>query len=264
MNAGMIFFRLTGFIRYLFVARGRRGHGIHSPFVFDLVTRVIVKKTDPGTVFNIERIRKRMLADNRIVEVKYPGILRPGNKFRKVSDIAHTSPVPAKYGKLLASMAGEFGFPHIIEFGTSLGISTMYLASADRKTAVFSMEGCTPLAELASENFREAGFDNISVFTGDFQDGIEEIISRGIKPGLVFIDGNHRKEPLLYYFSRIAELSGNDTVIIIDDINYSGEMAEAWKLIRENEKVTLAIDLFRMGIVFFRKGFTRSNYLIMY
>jgi predicted O-methyltransferase YrrM len=264
MNAGLIFFRLTRFLRYLVIARGRLGHGLHSPFVFDLVTRVFRNQTDPDTVLKIERVRKRMLADSRMVEITYPGTINLKNKFRKMSAIARTSPVPAKYGKLLAGMAKEFGGPQIVEFGTSMGISTMYLASPDSAVPVYSMERCIPLAKIAAENFRDEAIDNISLFTGDFEEGIKNITRLGIRPGLVFIDGNHRKEPLLHYFGRMTELSGNDTVIVIDDINYSREMSEAWNIIRQNEKVTLTIDVFRMGIVFFRKGLTRSSYVIRY
>jgi hypothetical protein len=80
----------------------------------------------------------------------------------------------------------------------------------------------------------------------------------------VFIDGDHRREPVVRYFTQIAEMSDSKTVIIIDDINYSVEMGEAWKQIKGDSKVTLTIDLNRMGIVFFREGITHNDYVIRY
>ena len=92
------------------------------------------------------------------------------------------------------------------------------------------------------------------MLTGSFEEKLSEVAESGIKPGLIFIDGNHRKDPVLKYFNLLAGLSDNNTVIVIDDIYYSPEMEEAWNEIKLSEKVSATIDIFRMGIVFFRKG----------
>jgi predicted O-methyltransferase YrrM len=126
------------------------------------------------------------------------------------------------------------------------------------------MEGCQSVSEIAIENFKQAGLNNINVLTGSFDEMLSEAISSDVKPGLVFIDGNHRKEPVLKYFSQISAVSGNNTVVIIDDIYLSKDMESAWNEIKHSERVTLTIDLFRMGIVFFREGITYQNYTIRY
>ncbi len=106
---------------------------------------------------------------------------------------------------------------------------------------------------------------NIKLLTGPFEDSLcPRLQETGIKPGLVFIDGNHRKKPVLEYFDRMAEVSDHKTVIIIDDIYYSREMEEAWNEIKHMKEVTVTIDIFRMGIVFFRKGIARNDYIIRY
>jgi predicted O-methyltransferase YrrM len=266
MNSGLIFFRLARFLKYVLVSQNRKGHGIHSPFVFDVVNRVFRNKADQSVVCNIERLRARLINDNRVIEVNDLGAgagNHPDNR-KKVSDIARYSAIPAKYGLLIANMAAEFGSRLVVEFGTSFGISTMYLATACGETDVYTMEGCPATAEIAVENFREAGLNNIRQRVGPFVDGFPEIIDSGIIPGLVFIDGDHRKKPLLDYFKAMAEIADDDSVIIIDDINYSAEMNEAWNEIKQYEKVTLTIDIFRMGIVFFRGGLVRKDYIIRY
>ena len=266
MTTGMIFFRISRYLKYLIIARGHMGHGIHSPFVFDLTARVLRNKLNPAIVSEIEAARKKLLKDDRVIKVADmgSGTHEGKNPYRKVSEIARSSPVPGSYGILLAAMAEEFGKPLIVEFGTSLGISTMYLASSCREAVVCTMEGSESIAAIAAENFEKAGLTNVRLMKGSFGELLPEVFASGIKPGLIFIDGDHRKEPLLGYFKKLAEVSGDRTVIIIDDINYSREMEEAWNFIKEDERVTLTIDIFRMGIVFFRKGMTGKNFVIRY
>ena len=260
---------LSGALKHLtyhLISRHRRGHGIHSPFVFDLVSRVFRNKIDPDVVLMIENIRKKHLSDRTIVKVLDLGsgssVLQ--SDLRKISDIAKYSSVSPRYGKLLANLASEFGKQGIIEFGTSLGISTMYLAAGCRESIIYTMEGCPEISSIAEGNFSSTGFDNIKLMTGSFDELLPEIKSKAAGPGIVFIDGNHRKEPVLKYFSEMAEISEKDTVIILDDIHLSDEMEEAWKEIKRNENVSFTIDLYRMGMVFFRKGMSHIDYVIRY
>lgn len=262
----MIFIRALKYLRYFLTARHKRGHGIHSPFVFDLILRLFRNKTDPDIVLLIEKIRKKNRSDKRIIQVQDlgTGSFKMKNNLRKVSDIARTSAVPLKYGVLLSKLASEFGKPDIVEFGTSLGISAMYMASGSPESIVYTMEGCPAISELAQDNFRDAGINNVNLLTGSFEELIPELRKRSVKPGLVFIDGNHSKEPVTYYFKQMAEMSDKATVIVIDDIHQSKEMEEAWELIKHSENVTFTIDIFRMGLVFFREGMNHFNYVIRY
>ena len=262
----MILFRLAKYLRYILLSRHRMGHGIHSPFVYDLVSRIFRNKMDPDIVSSIERRRRSLISDHRTIVVKDlgSGAGKMKSGIRKVSYIAKHSPVTLKYGILLSNMAAEFGKPLIVEFGTSLGLSTMYLASSSWQTPVYTIEGCPSTAEIARQNFNMMGLVNIRVLQGSFEDKLADITAMPDKPGLVFIDGNHRKEPVLDYFNRLAQVSDKKTVIIIDDINYSKEMEEAWSEIKKHEKVSITIDIFRMGIVFFREGIWADNYIIRY
>lgn len=260
----MIFFRTFKYLKYNLLAKHRKGHGIHSPFIFNLVSKVFRNKTDCDVVCSIEKVRKKLKSDHRLIRVNDLGTGKDKRttKIRKVSEIARYSPVPSKYGQLLSNLASEFGKPMIVELGTSFGISTMYLASGSPESVVYTIEGSGEIAEIAKSNFAGAGLKNITSLTGSFDEMLPEVFKNSVKPGLVFIDGDHSKEPLLRYFRRIAEVSDNNTVIVIDDIYYSKEMEEAWNEIKNNEKVSVAVDIFRMGIVFFRKGITLQNYIV--
>jgi hypothetical protein len=102
------------------------------------------------------------------------------------------------------------------------------------------------------------------VLESPFDDILPGLFKDGVKPGLVFIDGNHRKIPVIRYFNQISEFSDSKTVVIIDDINYSKEMSEAWNEIKLNRRVSVSIDILRMGILFFREGINQINLIIRY
>jgi predicted O-methyltransferase YrrM len=259
-------FSAIRYLNYLLFSRHGKGQGIHSPFVFNLVSDIFRNKTGSDIVFSIEKIRKRLFADHRRLEVNDlgAGSKKMKTSLRKVSDIARYSAIPVKYGILLSNIAKAFGKPVILEFGTSLGISTMYMAASCPEVTVITMEGCTATSEIASGNFREAGLNNIRIINGSFDDILPQIRYENIRPGLVFIDGNHRKEHVIRYFSQVADMTHSRSVVIIDDINSSQEMAEAWHEIKNHKKVTLSVDIFRMGMVFFREGLNHFNYVVRY
>jgi len=254
------------FLKYFLFSSHKRGHGIQSPFVFNLVSKVFRNKENPDIVRIVETIRKKLISDQRLIIVKDfgAGSKKMKTDFRKVSDIARYSSVPEKYGKFLAGLSEAFGRKEIIEFGTSLGISTMYMAAANAVATVHTMEGCNAISEIAGKNFKEAGINNIRILTGPFDEVLQEIENLNVKPGLVFIDGNHRKEPLLEYFTRMVNISDENTVIVIDDIYSSDEMGDAWNEIKKNKKISFTVDIFRMGLVFFREGMTHHDYIIRY
>jgi len=254
------------FLNYKLFSRHGKGHGINSPFIFSIVSGVFRNKIDPLVVLKVEDIRKKNLSDSRTINIHDlgAGSLRMRDNSRKVSDITRYSSVPCKYGILLANMAAAFGKPAIIEFGTSLGISSMYMASGCPDALVYTMEGCPETARIAQENFDISGLKNITLMKGSFDDLLPEIKALNLNPGLVFIDGNHRKEPLLKYFRVISDSAGSETVMIIDDIHSSGEMESAWRSIKQNEDVSFTIDIYRMGMVFFRRGINHIDYIIRY
>jgi len=260
----MIFFRTVKYLKYIILAKHWRGHGIHSPFIFDLVSRVFRNKTDKDIVCIIEKIRVRLKSDRRLIAINDLGSGSESRKttVRKVSDIARYSPVPLKYGLLLSNLAAEFGRNFIIEFGTSFGISTMYLAAGGPESVIFTVEGDPSVAEVAKDNFREACLGNITLLTGSFDEMMPVITTDVRKPGLVFIDGNHRKEPVLKYFNCMAEAADSKTVIVIDDIYFSDGMEAAWNEIKADVRVSATVDIFRMGLVFFREGINRHDYIV--
>ncbi|MCU0408453.1 MAG: hypothetical protein MUD02_05845, partial [Bacteroidales bacterium] len=160
----MNFYTISRYLVYKTLSGHSRGHGIHSPFIFRLVSSVFRNKTGAAIVCKVENVRKQMLNDRRWITLNDLGSGSGGKKHsrRRISDIARTSPVTAKYGRLLSVMAAEFGNGYIVEMGTSAGISTMYMALCGKPCSILTIEGSGELAVVAADNFRNAGLTNIS------------------------------------------------------------------------------------------------------
>jgi predicted O-methyltransferase YrrM len=241
------------YLRYYFTASNGKGHGVHSPFVFELVTKVLNDKTNYPEYKKVELQRSLLLGNESIISVDDFGAGSAAKmaKQRVVQQIAATSLKPKKYAQLLYRLVKYFQPKQVLELGTSLGITTAYLASAQPSSKFITMEGSASIAVLAGQTLERLQIDNTEIITGNFDETLGSITNQ--KFDFVFIDGNHRKEPTLRYFEQLLPSLSSDSVVVFDDIHWSREMEEAWERIKAHSSVTLSIDLFFIGIVFFRK-----------
>jgi len=245
------------YILYCLRSLNGKGHGIHSPFVYDFVENVLNDNRFFYAYHEIEKVRAELLQNNEVLKIEDFGagsrVLT--NRQRKVASIAASSLKPRKYARLLFRMVNHFQPVTILEIGTSLGITTAYLASANPFAKVFTLEGASMVARIAEHNFSELKLHNIELVYGNFDDTLPVLIKKIQAPDFVFIDGNHRYQPTMDYFKLILSNSHDYTIIILDDIHWSKEMELAWDTIKANDSVTMTIDLFYIGIVLFRKEF---------
>lgn len=254
------------FFRYIrYKIRGQHRFSVHSPFLFAFIRDVLQDSRYFYAFDEIESVRDAMLRDDRLVRIQDlgAGSKKLRSDVRKISDIARSALVSAKFGRMLFRMASYFGSQSILELGTSLGISTLYLASANKGAQVITLEGSTAIAEVAKENFVHADAENITLLTGEFSETLPHALSRFTHIDLAFIDGNHAKAPTLLYFEKIVARCTPESVIILDDIHWSREMEEAWRTILQHPAVTLSIDLFFKGIVFLRRDFHEKQHIIL-
>ncbi len=243
------------FIKYFFTALNGKGHGVHSPFVFDFIKYVLNDKIKYEAYDTIEGVRKKMIVDERLLTIQDFGAgstVVKGNK-RKVNSIAKSSLKPAKYGQLLFRIVQYYEGKNIVELGTSLGVTTAYLAASTKSNTVTTFEGADEVAAVALQNFNNLQFNNIEIIKGNFDDTLPKFLQSSSKIDLAFVDGNHRKQPTLQYFEMLLEKATNNSILVFDDIHWSKEMEEAWEIICRHPSVTLTIDLFFIGLVFFRK-----------
>ncbi|MDR2927628.1 MAG: class I SAM-dependent methyltransferase [Cytophagaceae bacterium] len=262
----MNWFQTKKYLGYLVISRHRKGFGIHSPFVFDLVANLMCEKYDYYSFAKIRSWRKALTGNSNLIEVSDFGAgstLTNSNK-RKVGDIVAHGGIPEKYGELLFRMVNQFSPDGILELGTSAGVSTSYLALPKRATKVVTIEGCPNRATLAQNTFRFFNLVNVELLTGKFVEQLPEAIKQLPSLDFVFFDGDHRKKPTLAYFSECLRHVHNDTVFIFDDIHWSAGMEEAWNEIIAHTSVTVSIDIFRLGIVFFKKELQKQHYIVRF
>lgn len=247
-------------------SKPRGGHGIHSPFVYDLYTQCIDVKSNKAIFDSIETIRKVLHNDKSIIELNDLGSGSKSkiNSITTIADIAKRSSAPSYKGKLLHRLIAYLKPETAIELGTSLGISTMYIASGFDKTKVYTIEGDIALSKRAAENFNKIGLTNVDQIIGDFDTKLPEVLSEIQTLGLVYIDGNHSEEATLRYFKLLSTKVNSNTLIILDDIRWSNGMEKAWNTICADENVSISIDMFDCGLVFFRKGVVKQHFMLRY
>lgn len=255
------------YIQYWLQASNGKGHGIHSPFVYDFTRNVLNDKNEYPCYKTIELVRNELLHDRAIIEVDDFGagsaVIKKNS--RAVNNIAASSLKPRKYAQLLFRMVNYYKPKNIIELGTSFGITTAYLASGNQAAAVFTLEGASVIAGIAKRNFEKLRLDNVSLMQGNFEETLPSLLLSVKNTDFVFIDGNHRREPTLAYFNQLVSFSTNSTISILDDIHWSKEMEEAWNQVKQHPAVTLTIDLFFIGIVCINTNIkTRQHFVIRF
>ncbi len=253
------------YLHYYFKSSNGRGHGIHSPFLFDFIQHVLNDKTDYNTYQNIESLRRQLLHDNRLLQVKDlgAGSAVSKSKQRKISDISRHAVKPKKFGQLLFRIVRYYQPGTIIELGTSLGITSSYLALANPGASVVTVEGSPEIAVIAKSNFEKLKIKNVQLKEGDFDQILPGALTKFNTLDFAFVDGNHRKVPTLLYFHTLLASINNASILIFDDIHWSAEMEEAWELIKGHSSVTMSIDLFFVGLVFFRHEFKIKQHFII-
>lgn len=239
-------FRLKQYLRYQWQAQTK--YYIHSPFVFPFYLNVLEGK-DNEALNRIRLFRQQLQGDNTIINIDDLGTGTSASKM--ASDIVRTSAIPHKYGRVLYRLAAYFQPQNILELGTSLGISSAYLALGNPLARVITLEGSNELAAFAAKNHAALQIQNVEIAVANFKDSLPVALANVATMDFVFFDGNHHKEATLNYFQLCLEKANAKTIFVFDDIYWSPEMSEAWQIIKQYPRITLAIDIYRMGICFF-------------
>ena len=255
---------LKSFINHRLKAKTR--HGVHSPFVYNLVDNVIYDFKLRNEYSRVEQLRQDLLADSRRITITDLGAGSHvnNNKQKQVKELAKNALKPKKLAQLIYRIANDRKPRNIIELGTCLGLTTSYLALSAPDAKVTSIEGCPQTAAVASENLEKLQIKNVNLITGNFDELLPGIISQTDSLDFVFVDGNHRKDATVNYFNWCLPKVNDNTVLIFDDIYWSTGMKEAWNQIKAHPQVSVTIDLFWIGLVYFRKGQEKEHFYIKF
>lgn len=255
---------LKSYIKHRLTAKTR--HGVHSPFVYRLVDEVLYNFRPRQEYREIELLREKLLKDERFITITDLGAGSHinNNKQKQVKQLAKNALKTPKLAQLIYRLVNEHKPANIIELGTCLGLTTAYMAKAGGGAQLISIEGCPETAAVAKENLNALSVKNAEIRTGDFDVLFPEVIEEADKLDFVFIDGNHRKEATLNYFRWCLPKVHEGSVLIFDDIYWSKGMEEAWTEIKAHPQVTVSIDLFWIGIVYFKKGQVKEDFKVKF
>ena len=278
--------RIQSYIKFLFKSQNQ--HGLHSPFVYDLVTNCFYDKKKYKEYKLLNDYRKDLLKNHKIIKVTDFGAgsrVFTSNE-RTISAIAKNVGIPKKRARFLFRLVNYLECKNNLELGTSLGIGAAALA-ANKKSSLISIEGCPQTADIARQQLKKYGFNNVKLMVGEFEEILSRILTQpqeknktgdsGIsaraqpqttnhKPrttfDLIYFDGHHTKEATLKYFHQLLPIAHNNSVFVLDDIHWSPGMEAAWEEIKGHPQVKVTIDTFFLGLVFFRKEQEKQHFRI--
>lgn len=248
-----------------FYSKATTIYRLHAPFVYQLANYVL---EDNRTFYSfpiIEGFRKQLLRSKDEVEIKDFGAgskIFSGNK-RKVKHLAKYTAISHQAGKMLFRLI-QFTKPkNMVELGTSIGVSALYQASAALKSKFITLEGSPEVAALAKKNFQAHGLSWIDVRSSDFDTGLPVVLEELHRLDYIFMDGNHTKAANFRYFNMILPYLNSDSLVIIADIYWSQDMQELWESLIRHDKVTLSVDFYHFGVLFFKKEFRQKEHFAL-
>ncbi len=248
-----------------FWLRAGSAHGLHSPFVYSLYTTVICHDGAFAAFAPIEARRRALRGSPALLSVTDlgAGSTTGAGRVRRVADIARAAAKPPRLAQLLFRLVNHFRPGTVLELGTSLGLTTAYLAAADSRHRVVTFEGCPNVAAAARDTFAALGLGNVEIVEGNLDATLGPALATLPGPAdFVFFDGNHRCEPTLRYFAQCLAHRTDESVFVFDDIHWSAGMEQAWEAIKAHPDVTVTVDLFFVGLVFFRKSQPRQHFAL--
>ncbi len=249
---------------FYFLLQSTNAHGLHSPFIYSLVTKCFYDKKIYADYQILKQYQAELAKDRREILVNDLGA--GSKKFRsekrKINKISKIAGSDSAEMKLLYRLVKYFKPKQILELGTSLGKATMSMALANPETKIDTVEGSESILNISKSYFNRFKLENINLILSDFDTYLDEISQLNQQFDFVFMDGNHRYEPSMRYFEKILRHVHNDTVLILDDIYWSDEMKNAWAEIKNHRQVRQTIDTFHWGFVFFRKEQFKERFIV--
>lgn len=266
-----MFFQIKSYLKFLWHSKNE--HAVHSPFVFLLLTKCFYDRKPKPEYAILKEYRNSLLQNKKTIEVTDFGAGSRVFKsnMRAIDKIAKNAGINPKRAELLFRIANYFqpdssdseqAKQTILEIGTSLGLATSALSLGNPKAKITTLEGCPETAKHAQLQLQKFNCNNVESIVTEFTNYFKNHQLSSTNYQLIYFDGNHSKIATLEYFELLLPTITNETVWIFDDIHWSQEMEEAWKIIQNHPKITVSIDTFQWGLVFFRYEQPKQHFII--
>ena len=248
----------------IFLYSSTNQHGIHSPFVYNLITKCFYDKKKKEAYTLLKKYRAFLTNNQAYITITDFGAgskVFKSNK-RKIAAIAKNAGISSKKAKLLNRLIPYLKVNTVLELGTSLGMGSAAMAAGNNNINITTIEGCPETAAVASNAFKTFKFNTVKLYNDTFETALASLSSQ--KFDLIYIDGNHQKEATLQYFNQLLMHKHSKSIFIFDDIHWSAEMEEAWEMIKKHPEIHVTIDIFYWGFVFFRKEQAKEDFVIRF
>ena len=241
------------YLQYYITAKNK--YDIHSPFLYEFLTEVLENNKEYEAYKEVNAIGNKLKRIESAIQVNDLGAGSSLNQsnYRSITDIYSNTAFKGKYGKLLYRVVKHYKPINIIELGTGLGIAASYMAKGNESCKIISVEGDKAIITEANKVFSELGINNVQLINASFDEVLPEILAKVDTVDLALIDGNHQYSSTIKYYNLLADKIKNNTILVFDDIRWSREMHNAWLDIIKDQRISLSLDLYKIGIVFFRK-----------
>lgn len=221
-------------------------------------------------ISSIENLRRKLLKDNNdINQVIYnldSSIKKEKKEVSIIKEICAAS-IPYRKARFLFKIIREFKPKICLELGTGLGISSSYIGAAlkiNKYGKLLTIEGSPARAHFSKIVLKKLLLNNVLVEVGWFKEVLDRILDDLKKIDFIFLDGNHEMNSTLYYFNKFLPYLSKDSIIVLDDIRWSKGMKKAWKIIKNDLRITYSIDMYEFGIIInTKKNLKRKNFNLM-
>jgi len=259
-------FFIFRYIKYLLKAK--TSYGVHSQFVYDFINNILKDKKHYDDYDVLWKHRNKLADSNEIIETvdfgAGAGKSTYSTKMLSLGKIVRLRSHKQNNLKLLYRLTQYYKPNNVLEFGTAAGISTAYIKYGHHLSYMVTMEGCANLSAKAKESIIKLGIGNVEFDVGNFDFMLEKVLKKFNTLDFVFFDGNHKEEPTVRYFNECVSLCNENSIFVFDDIHWSTGMENAWETIKKDSRVSVTFDLFWFGIVFFRKGIEKQDFILAY
>lgn len=252
---------LISYIKYCFTSGHQHGFGIHSPYLFHLVTRIIEEDLPYYKYSLIEKVRKLMSqVDERIGVFNDDGTKR----LRKIKSVVGDYAITPKYGQLLFRLVNYYKPSVILEYGTTCGISTMYMAAPNSKTSVYSLSKQPEMADLSQSMCERIAMHNIKRSKAtDLMAEAQRLVQEMPEDDFLYINSATPAEVSTLVNLRMAR-NGKRFFIVVPNPYTTDEMWNVWQALKADERVKLSINIFNLGILIANENLQKEDFILRF